>query len=208
MSTIEQIKLLREKTGAGVGAIKEALEKYSGNEEEAIIFLRKKGVTKAEKRKDKEAKNGVLGTYVHTNNRVVVVVEVNVETDFAAKSQDLSKFASDIALHIAATNPKYINTDSVDPKILKQEREVAEAEFDADESNRNKPKELREQIVENKVKKKFLANTVLMYQNLFSDNSKTVEDYLNELTAKLGEKIEIKQFHRFEVAQDIVACNN
>lgn len=208
MATIEQIKSLREKTGAGVGAIKEALEQFEGNEEKAIIFLRKKGVAKAEKRKDKEAKNGILGTYIHTNSRVVVVVEINVETDFAAKSEDVKKFSQDIALHVAAMNPKYIDKKSVDPKVLKQEREIAEAEFDADESNKKKPKELREQIIESKIQKKFMAINVLTQQSLFTDTSKTVEDYLNELIAKIGEKIEIKQFHKFEVAQDVVACNN
>lgn len=201
MATIEQIKELREKTGAGVDAIKKALDKYEGDLEKAIIYLRQQGVAKAEKRKSKEAKNGVLGTYIHSNNRVVVVVEVNTETDFAARGEELKEFANQVALHVAAMNPQFISVDSIDKTFLEKEKKVFEKELDG------KPADVKEKIIDGKLEKLY-ADVVLTKQKFFSDDSKTIEDLLNELIAKIGEKIEIKQFHKFEVAQDVVACNN
>lgn len=198
MATIEQIKELRDRTGAGVNAVREALEVSKGNIDEAVKYLRQKGVAKAEKRKDRTAANGILGTYVHPNSKVVVVVEVNTETDFAAKSEDMVKFAQDLALHIAAKNPKYINPSTVDEKELQKEKDVYEKELEG------KPEDVKAKIMEGKISK-FYEDVVLVKQTLFTDENKTVEDYLNEIIAKIGEKIEIKQFSIFKVSEPVCA---
>jgi elongation factor Ts len=198
-ATIEQIKELREKTGAGVNAVREALEVSKGDLEEALKFLRKKGVAKAEKRKDKVAEQGIFGTYVHTNNKVVTVVEVNCETDFAAKSEDMLNFANDIALHVAAVNPLYIKPEDIPAEESDKVKQTFEKELEG------KPEEIKENILKGKMEK-YYAEAVLLKQNFFSDDSKTVEDHLNELIAKIGEKIAIKSFTKFEIAQKPVSC--
>lgn len=198
-ATIEQIKELREKTGAGVNSVREALEVSKGDLEEALKFLRKKGVAKAEKRKDKVAEQGIFGTYVHTNNKVVTVVEINCETDFAAKSEDMLEFANDIALHVAAVNPLYIKPEDIPTKESEKVKQTFEKELEG------KPEEIKENILKGKMEK-YYAEAVLLKQNFFSDDSKTVEDHLNELIAKIGEKIAIKSFTKFEIAQKPVSC--
>lgn len=198
MATIEQIKELRDRTGAGINAVREALEISKGNIDEAIKYLRQKGIAKAEKRKDRVAKNGILGTYIHPNNKVVVVVEVNTETDFAANSEDMMKFAKDLALHIAAKTPKYINVDSIDANELRKEKDVYEKELEG------KPEDVKTKIIEGKLSK-YYEDVVLLKQVLFTDENKLVEDYLNELIAKIGEKIEISQFSLFRVSEPVCA---
>jgi|SRR5690606_32289522 len=198
MITIDQIKELRQRTGAGVNAVREALEASNGNIEEAVKYLREKGIAKGEKRKEKTASNGILGTYIHPNNRVVVVVEVACETDFAANSEDMKQFAKDLALHIAAVNPKYIDVNSIDKDVLAEEVRIAEQGLE------DKPENIRKTIVDGKLEK-FYKETVLMKQNLFTDESKTIEDLLNEMLAKIGEKIEITQFYRFAVGEEVIS---
>jgi elongation factor Ts len=199
MATLEQIKKLRDQTGAGVNAIKEALDKANGDEQAAMKFLREKGIAKADKRKDRVAANGTLGVYIHNNNRIVVVVEVNCETDFAAKSDDMKKFANDIAVHIAASNPKYISVEAIDQDFLNAEKETYKKDLEG------KPEEVQQKILDGKLQK-FYEDAVLTHQKFFLDDSKTVGDYLNELVAKVGEKIQITMFSRFEVAQDVLQC--
>lgn len=198
MVTIDQIKELRTITGAGVGAVREALETTNGDVTEAIKFLRAKGLAKAGKRKGKVAEHGILGTYIHSNKKFVVVVEVACETDFAAKSEDMNKFASDLAVHIAAVNPKYISVSSIDKDTLANELAAAESGLD------NKPDEIRKTIINGKLEK-YYQEVVLLKQTLFTDESKTVEDYQNEMVAKIGEKIEITQFYKFQVGEPVVS---
>jgi elongation factor Ts len=199
MITLDQIKELRQRTGVGVNSVREALEHSKGDMDAAVKYLREKGIAKADKRKDRTATNGVLGTYIHPNNKVVVVVEVAVETDFAAKSEDVQKFAKDLALHIAAVSPKHISIDAVNKDILAAELKVAEQGLE------DKPENVRKTIIDGKLEK-FYKETVLLKQTLFTDESKTVGDYLSELLAKVGEKIEITQFHRFQVADNTVSA--
>lgn len=198
MITIDQIKELRNLTGAGVGAVREALETSEGNIEEAMKYLRAKGLAKAGKRKGKVAEHGVLGTYIHSNKKFVVVVEVACETDFAAKSEDMIKYANDLAVHIAAVNPKFINVESIDKDTLANEVKAAEAGLD------NKPQQIRQTIIDGKLEK-FYNEVVLMKQTLFTDESKTVEDYHNEMVAKIGEKIEVTQFYKFQVGEAVLS---
>jgi len=197
MISIDQIKDLRNLTGAGVNSVREALEKSNGDNKEAIKYLREKGLAKAIKRKGNVASNGILGTYIHPNNKVVVVVEVACETDFAAKSEDMLRFAKDVALHIAAVTPKFVSLETIDEDTLASELSLAEQGTD------NKPEEIRKTIIEGKLQK-FYQETVLLKQKFFSDDSKTIEDYLNEMIIKIGEKIEITQFSKFQVGELVV----
>ncbi len=199
MATLDQIKELRTLSGAGVNAVKEALEKSNDNMENAMKYLREKGIAKAEKRKDKVASNGILGTYIHGNSKLVVVVEIACETDFAADSQDMKTFAKDLALHIAAVNPKYISVESVDKDILDEEKRIAEQGLE------KKPEEIKSKIIEGKLEK-FYKENVLLKQTLFTDENKSVGDYLNEMYAKIGEKIQITRFYKIQIGQNTVAA--
>ncbi|GAB4286114.1 MAG: translation elongation factor Ts [Candidatus Dojkabacteria bacterium] len=200
MATLDEIKRLRSMTGAGISAVKEALDSSGGDEKKALQYLRQKGMAKADKRKDNVAANGILGVYVHTNNRVVTVVEVDCETDFAAKSPDMQKFANDIALQIAAANPEFINIESVSDEKKSEIMDTAEKDLEG------KPDNVKESIIKGKLDKYF-KDAVLMEQVLFVDDTKTVKDYLNELVAKIGEKIVIRNFYKFQVAQDVKYCS-
>lgn len=197
MATIEQIKELRDLTGAGVNAVREALEASNGNIEESVKYLRNKGMAKAEKRKGKVAEHGVLGTYVHSNSKFVVVVEVACETDFAAKSDDMIKFSKDLALHIAAVGPKYVSVESIDKDVLATEMTAAEQGLE------DKPENIRKTIIDGKLQK-FYKETVLTKQSFFSDETKTVEDLMNEMVVKIGEKIEVTYFYKFSVGEPVV----
>jgi elongation factor Ts len=178
--------------------VKEALEQ-SKDVEEAIAFLREKGVAKAAKRAGREAENGILAVYNH-DGRIVVVVEVATETDFAGKSPDVTKFAQDIAVHIAAMGTEYVSVESIPEDILVQEKAAAKKDVEG------KPEEVANKILEGKLQK-FYKECVLTHQQLFSDDSKTVQDYLNELVGKVGEKIEITRFVKMQIAQPATACN-
>ena len=197
-TTIDQIKELRARTGAGVAAVKEALEVSKGDDEKAIQYLREKGLAKAAKRAGKQADNGILGIYIHGDHKMSVIVEVATETDFAAKSEDLRKFADDIALHIAANNPLYVSVDVIPADILEGEKRTFAADVEG------KPAEIAEKIIAGKLEK-FYADTVITYQTLFTDESKTVQDYLNEMVAKIGEKIEITRFVKMKIAVPAVS---
>ncbi len=197
--TLEQIKELRAISGAGVGMVKEALEQAQGDTKKAIECLREKGVAKGAKRANRQAQNGTLGMYVHNDGKLVVVVEVATETDFAAKSSDLQKFAKDIALHIAAINPVYIDIND----IPEQELEAEKSQFAKDVEG--KPAEIAEKILQGRLAK-FYEEKVLMEQMLFSDETKKVRDYFNEMLAKIGEKLEVTRFVRLKVGEPTASC--
>lgn len=192
-ATLDLIKELRQRTGVGVSAVKEALE-ASNNIDEAINYLRQKGLAKAAKRAGREATNGIIGMYLHTDKRTGVVVEVATETDFSARSEDIQKFANDMALQIAALNPQYVNVEAIPAEILENERALAMANIPE-----GKSEEMVEKIVQGRLEK-FYKENVLTHQNLFVDESRTVSDYINELVAKIGEKIEITRFAKLQIA--------
>lgn len=187
MATLEQIKELRNLTGAGVNAIKEALDKSNGDISKAVIYLREKGIAKADKRKDNVVANGVIGYYFHTNKKLMVTVEVACETDFAANSPDMVEFANALALNVAALSPRFVNVKSINQKELDSEREIYSKDLEG------KSDEIRNKILEGRLSK-FYEENVLLKQKLFTDESKTVEDYLNEMISKIGEKIVITRF--------------
>lgn len=191
--SVDDIKKLRELTGVGLTDAKKALVEAEGDFDKALEVMRKKGLTKAEKKGDREAREGLIESYVHSG-RIGVIVEVNCETDFVARLDDFKTLAHEVAMQIAAMSPKYVS----EADIPAEEMERVKAELMASESLASKPEEMREKIVEGQLKKHF-AEQVLMSQAYILDDSKTVEQHVKEAIAKLGENIVIRQFKRIEL---------
>ena len=190
----KEVADLRAKTGVGMMDCKKALLEANGDEKKAIELLRKKGASKAEKRAEKETKVGIIGFYIHANHKIGVIVEVLAESDFVAKNDEFKELAHDIALHIAAMNPSYISKDDIPTADVKEAKEG----FMAEMKDSGKPAEIIEKIVEGKMEKYF-AETCLLYQPFVKDATKTIEDLINEKVAKIGEKIVVSRFSRFEI---------
>ncbi len=190
------VKDLREKTGAGMMDCKKALAEAGGSFEKAVDYLRQKGLATAARRAGKVASEGQIGAYVHAGGKLGVMVEVNCETDFVAKTDDFRAFAKDMAMHIAASNPLYIQRENVPPEALEREREI----YRAQAREARKPEKIMEKIVEGKLEK-YYGEVCLLEQPFVKDPDRTVQDLLNELIAKLGEKVEIRRFNRFQVGE-------
>ncbi len=191
--SVDDIKKLRELTGVGLTDAKKALVETDGDFDKALEAMRKKGLTKAEKKGDREAREGLIEGYVHSG-RIGVVVEVNCETDFVARLDDFKTLAHEIAMQIAAMSPKYVS----EADIPAEEMERVRTELMASEALASKPEEMREKIVEGQLKKHFVEQ-VLMSQAYILDDSKTVEQHVKEAIAKLGENIVVRQFRRIEL---------
>lgn len=191
--SIEDIKKLKELTGVGLGDAKQALVDADGDFDKALEEMRKKGLTKAEKKGDRETREGIIDSYVHSN-RIGVVVEVNCETDFVARLDDFKELAHQMAMQIAAMAPEYVSEDD----IPAEEIERVKAELLASEDLQKKPEEMREKIVEGQLKKHF-AEKVLLSQTYILDDSMTVEGRIKEQIAKSGENIRVSQFKRIEL---------
>ena len=191
--SVDDIKKLRELTGVGLTDAKKALIEADGDFDKALEAMRKKGLTKAEKKGDREAREGLIEGYVHSG-RIGVVVEVNCETDFVARLDDFKTLAHEIAMQIAAMSPKYVS----EADVPAEEIERVKAELMASEALASKPEEMREKIVEGQLKKHFVEQ-VLMSQAYILDDSKTVEQHIKEAIAKLGENIVVRQFRRIEL---------
>ena len=191
--SVDDIKKLRELTGVGLTDAKKALVETDGNFDKALEAMRKKGLTKAEKKGDREAREGLIESYVHSG-RIGVIVEVNCETDFVARLDDFKTLAHEIAMQIAAMSPK----DVSEADIPAEEMERMKTELMASEALASKPEEMREKIVEGQLKKHFVEQ-VLMSQAYILDDSKTVEQHVKEAIAKLGENIVVRQFRRIEL---------
>ena len=191
--SVDDIKKLRELTGVGLTDAKKALVETDGDFDKALEEMRKKGLTKAEKKGDREAREGLIESYVHSG-RIGVVVEVNCETDFVARLDDFKTLAHEIAMQIAAMSPKYVS----EADIPAEEVERVKAELMTSEALASKPEEMREKIVEGQLKKHFVEQ-VLMSQAYILDDSKTVEQHVKEAIAKLGENIVVRQFKRIEL---------
>lgn len=190
---IEDIKKLKELTGVGLGDAKTALVDAAGDFDKALEAMRKKGLTKAEKKGDRETREGLIDSYVHSN-RIGVVVEVNCETDFVARLDDFKEFTRHMAMQVAAMNPKYPTTGD----IPAEEYEAKKQELLAGDSLKGKPAEMAEKIVEGQLKKYF-AEQVLTEQAFVLDDSKTVGERIKEQIAKNGENIRVSQFKRIEL---------
>lgn len=194
--TTEQIKKLRESTGAGVLDCRKALETANGDFDKAVDYLREKGLAKAAKRADREASEGVLELYSHGNGRVGVMVEVNCETDFVARSEAFRNFAHEVALQIAAASPRYIRSEDVPEEVLEHERSIARARA----LEEGKPAHVADRIVEGRLEK-FREEVCLLLQPYIRDESITVEQLLHQNIAAIGENIVIRRFVRWEVGE-------
>ena len=191
--SVDDIKKLRELTGVGLTDAKKALIESDGDFDKALEEMRKKGLTKAEKKGDREAREGLVESYVHSG-RIGVIVEVNCETDFVARLDDFKTLAHEIAMQIAAMSPSYVS--EID--IPTEEIERVRTELLASEALSSKPEEMREKIVEGQIKKHF-AEKVLLSQPYILDDTQTVETHIKEAIAKLGENIVVRQFRRIEL---------
>lgn len=183
---------LRESTGAGLMDCKKALVESEGDIDKAIEILRKKGAATAAKKATREASEGLINSYIHLGGKVGVLVEVNCESDFVAKTDDFKNFVRDIAMHIAATNPICVSREAIDPEVIKQERVVAEGQAEG------KPAAAIEKIVEGKINK-FLSESCLLEQAYVKNPDQTVQQVLTEMIAKMGENMVIKRFARFQI---------
>jgi elongation factor Ts len=194
--TAEAVKALREKTGAGMMDCKKALQESNGDFEKAIEYLRKKGAAIAQKRSDKTANQGVIEAYIHTGGRVGTLVELNCETDFVAKTDDFRRLAKDLAMQIAAMNPKVISREDVDPSVIAKEMEI----YSTQAKNEGKPDAIAEKIALGRLEK-FFQEYCLLEQTFIKDSGKTVQDLLNEATGKMGENIRIRRFQSFHLGE-------
>ncbi len=194
--TTEQIKELRELTGAGVLDCRKALEQSNGDLNKAVDFLREKGLAKAAKRADREASEGMVELYSHGNGRVGVMVEVNCETDFVARSETFRTFAHEVALQIAAASPKYIRPEDIPADILDHERGVARARA----LEEGKPEAVANRIVEGRLAK-FMDEVCLLRQPYIRDENVTIEKLLHQHIGSIGENIVIRRFVRMELGE-------
>lgn len=192
--TLELIQQLRQKTGVGMMDCKKALQETDGDIEKAIDLLRKKGAAVAQKRSGNATAEGLVHAYIHPGSRVGVLIEIDCETDFVARTEDLSKFAQDLCLHITAYKPMCVRKEEVDPSFLEREKSIIREQL----GMANKPAAIVEQIIEGKVQKIY-TDVCLMHQAWVKNDQLTVDDVLKEVIAKMGENIVIRRFARFEV---------
>jgi elongation factor Ts len=200
--TASAVKSLREKTGAGMMECKNALTEAGGNEEQAIEMLRKRGLASARKKEGRIAAEGAVGSYIHMGGKVGVLVEVNCETDFVARGEEFQQLIKDIAMHVAAAEPRYVTREEVPADALDKEREIARAQAKNDPKNASKPDQVIDKIVEGRLNK-YYEEAVLLDQPFVKDPAKTVGDLVTEKTAKTGEKISIRRFTRYKMGEGL-----
>lgn len=200
--TAAAVKQLREKTGAGMMECKNALVEAEGNEEKAIEILRKRGLASAKKREGRIAAEGIVGQYIHMGGKVGVLVEVNCETDFVARGEEFQQLVKDIAMHIAAAEPRYITREEVPAALLDKEREIARAAAKNEPKNANKPDQVIDKIVDGQMNK-FYEQVVLLDQPFVKESSKTVGELVTEKVAKTGEKITVRRFARYKMGEGL-----
>lgn len=200
--TAGAIKALREKTGAGMMECKKALIEAEGNEERAIEILRERGLASAKKKEGRVAAEGVVGSYIHMGGKVGVLVEVNCETDFVARGEEFQQLVKDIAMHVAAAEPRFVSRDEVNTDTLDKEREIARAQAKNDPKNANKPEQVIDKIVEGRLNK-FYEEFVLLDQPFIKDPAKTVGELVTEKVAKTGEKVTIRRFARYKMGEGL-----
>jgi elongation factor Ts len=192
------VKELRNKTGVGIMDCKEALAVSDGNFDKAIEFLRKKGMSAATKRSSKAAKDGVISSYIHMGGRIGVLVELNCETDFVAKTDNFQLLAKDLTMHIAAANPTYIRPEDIPSVVMEGEKEIYRSQAMAEK----KPEKIWDKIIEGKLKK-YYEDVCLLNQKFIKDTDITVETLINNMIAKTGENIIIRRFIRFQLGEDL-----
>ena len=196
--TIELIKELREKTGSGMMDCKKALTESNGDMEKAMVWLREKGIASADKKMTRIAAEGIVDAYIHANGRVGVLLEVNIETDFAAKNEDFRRFVRDVAMQIAAMSPRWVSKEDVPADELAKEREICRNQA----LNEGKPEKIVDKIVEGRLAK-FYQDNCLLEQAFVKDDSKSISTLTKEMIALVGEKISIRRFVRFEMGEGL-----
>jgi elongation factor Ts len=203
MISASSVKELREMTGAGIMDCKRALQEADGNKEKAIDILREKGISAAAKKADRIAAEGIVESYIHMGGKIGVLVEVNCETDFVAKTPEFKSFVRDIAMHVAATNPQYLSKEDVPEKDVAREREILRAQA----LSEGKPEKIVDRMVEGRLEKHF-KEICLLEQAFVKDPDKTIQDIVNEQIARIGENIRIRRFVRYEMGEGLEKRQN
>ena len=201
--TAQDVAKLRQQTGVGMMECKNALTEANGDFEKAIVILRERGLKAVDKKQARIASEGLVASYIHMGGKIGVLVEVNCETDFVAKSDDFQALVKDIAMQIAAANPKYVNETEVDPKELENEKEILRVQA----LNEGKPANIVEKMIEGRIKK-YYEDVCLLNQPFVKDSSKTIKDILTEATLKIGEKISVRRFVRYELGEGLEKRND
>lgn len=201
--TAQDVARLRAQTGVGMMECKKALTDANGDFEQAVVLLRERGLKAVDKKQGRIASEGLVASYIHMGGKIGVLVEVNCETDFVAKSDDFQALVKDIAMQIAAANPKYVREEEVDTTELDKEKEILRAQA----INEGKPANIVDRMVEGRIKK-YYEEVCLLNQPFVKDQSKTVKDLLTEATLKIGEKISIRRFVRYEMGEGLEKRND
>ena len=196
--SMERIKDLRQRTGAGVIDCKTALNETQGDVDKAIEYLRRKGLATAAKKAGRIASDGLVSSYIHAGGKIGVLVEINCETDFVAKTEDFQAFVKNIAMQIAAANPQYVRREEISNEVLEKEREIYRAQ--ALESK--KPEKVIDKIVEGKLER-FYSEVCLLEQTYIKDGDLTVKEVLDALVGKIGENIQVRRFARFQLGEGL-----
>ena len=192
------VMALREKTNAGMMECKAALKEADGDLEKAETILRKKGTIKAEKKADRQTKEGIIASYIHMAGRIGVLIEVNCETDFVARNENFQAFVKDVSLHIAASNPRFLTREEISEDLIAKEREIALDQI------KGKPAEIAEKIVQGKIDKIF-SEQCLLEQAFIKNPDQTVGDYVKSKISELGENLVVRRFVRYAVGEEITA---
>ena len=193
----QDVKKLREMTGAPMMECKKALEEMNGDMEKAVEHLRKKGIAKAEKRTGKQTSEGLITSYIHHNGKVGVLVELNCETDFVARTEDFKELAREVALHIASAAPVSVDKDGVDPALVERERRI----FEEQAKSSGKPDAIVQKMVDGKVES-YYKEVVLLSQPYVREPKKTIADLIKETSAKVGENIQVRRFTRYQMGEE------
>lgn len=201
MVKADDVKKLREQTGAGIMDCKIALEEAKGDFDKAIDIVRKKGADVAMKKAGREATEGAIFSYIHSNNKIGVLVELTSETDFVAKNEEFQTLGKDIAIHIAASDPQYITPDQVPEELIEKEKEIYTEQL----KKEGKPEDIIVKILVGKIKK-FKDEVSLLSQPFVRDDKKSIKELVEQAIGKIGENIQIKRFARFEIAGGHTAC--
>lgn len=194
--TAQDVAQLRAQTGVGMMECKKALTDANGDFEKAIVLLRERGLKAVDKKQGRIASEGLVSSYIHMGGRIGVLLEINCETDFVAKSADFQTLSKDIAMHIAAANPKYVKEEDVDPSELEKEKDILRAQA----LNEGKPAAIVDKMIEGRIKK-FYEDVCLLNQKFVKNPDLTIKDLLTEATLKIGEKISVRRFVRYELGE-------
>ncbi len=200
--TAAAVKALREKTGAGMSDCKKALVESNGNEEQAVEFLRKKGMATAQNKASRVTAEGVVGSYIHMGGKVGVLVEINCESDFVARSEEFTQLVKDVAMHIAAAQPLFVRREEVSSATIDKEREITLEQLKNDPKNASKPQNVLDKIIEGRLNK-YYEEIVLLEQPFVKDPSKTVNELIAEKIGSIKENITVRRFTRFKMGEGL-----